>query len=81
VVFYCEQAAGFCGDIGNEEESYFAALVGIFEQALAVANTCPPPFEKPLSPGWIVHQISQKFGYGVGDDMDLILAKYTRSRN
>jgi hypothetical protein len=42
MVFYCEQAAGFCSDVGNEDEAYFAALVRIFEQALTVANTLPP---------------------------------------
>ena len=42
MVFYCEQAAGFCSDVGNEDEAYFAALVRIFEQALTVTNTLPP---------------------------------------
>jgi len=82
MVFYCEQAAGFCADIGNEDENYFAALVGIFEQALAVANTLPPSVRDALVPRLDrVHRISQKFGYGVGDDMDFILAKYTKRRN
>src|SRR2546427_9989376 len=48
MVFYCEQAAGFCSDIGNEDENYFAALVSIFEQALAVANTLPPSVRDAL---------------------------------
>src|SRR6059036_792578 len=34
MVFYCEQAAGFSSDIGNQDESYFDALVRMFEQAL-----------------------------------------------
>src|SRR5438067_7662416 len=41
MVFYCERAAGFCEDIVNEDESYFAALVRMFEKALTVANTLP----------------------------------------
>jgi hypothetical protein len=82
MVFYCEQAAGFCSDIGNEDENYFAALVGMFEQALAVANTLPPSVRDALVARLDrVHRISQKFGYGVGDDMDFILAKYTKRRN
>jgi hypothetical protein len=31
MVFYCEQAAGFCSDIGNDDEGYFDALVRMFE--------------------------------------------------
>jgi len=82
MVFYCEQAAGFCSDIGNEDENYFAALVSIFEQALAVANTLPPSVRDALVARLDrVHRIGQKFGYGVGDDMDFILAKYTKRRN
>jgi hypothetical protein len=27
MVFYCEQAAGFCSDTGNDDEGYFDALV------------------------------------------------------
>src|SRR5207247_5138662 len=82
MVFYCEQAAGFCSDIGNEDENYFAALVSIFEQALAVANTLPPSVRDALVARLDrVHRIGQKFGYGVGDDMDFILAKYTKRRS
>jgi len=41
MVFYCEQAAGFCGDIGYQEESYFSSLVRMFEQALTTVNRLP----------------------------------------
>src|SRR6202142_472104 len=41
MVFYCEQAAGFCSDIGLEDQSYFAAMVRMFELALSIANTLP----------------------------------------
>jgi hypothetical protein len=82
MVFYCERAAGFCSDIGNEDESYFAALVRIFEQALTVANTLPASGRAPLVARLDrVRGISQKFGYGVGDDVDFIFAKYTKRRN
>src|ERR1035441_8424239 len=40
-VFYCERAAGFCDDVGNDDDTYFGSLVRMFEQALAVANTLP----------------------------------------
>src|SRR3984885_7019202 len=42
MVFYCEQAAGFCSDMGNEDEDYSAALVRMFDHALTVTNTLPP---------------------------------------
>jgi len=79
MVFYCEQAAGYCRDVGYQDEGYFDALVRMFEQALQSANTL-------LSNGWDgliarldrVREISHAFGYGVGDDMDYLLAKYTR---
>lgn len=29
-VFYCERAAGFCSDVGLQDESYFNALVQIW---------------------------------------------------
>src|SRR5260370_10231230 len=38
MVFYCERAAGFCSDVGNDDEGYFDALVRMFEQALKFAN-------------------------------------------
>src|SRR6266516_6140242 len=41
MVFYCERAAGFCSDIGYQDESYLDALVRMFEQALTIANTLP----------------------------------------
>ena len=42
MVFYCERRCRFCSDIGNQDESYLDALVRMFEQALAVADTLPP---------------------------------------
>lgn len=79
MVFYCEQAAGFCSDIGNEDEGYFDALVRMFEGALKLATTLPAHGRDGLVSRLDgVRQISHKFGYGVGDDMDFLLSKYTR---
>ena len=81
MAFYCERAAGVCSDICIEDESYFAALVRMFEQALTITNTLPASSRDALISRLDgVHGISQKFGYGVGDDMDFILAKYTKRR-
>ena len=77
MVFYCECAVGFCGDIANDDESYFAALVRMFEQALVVADKLPANRREALVARLDrVRGISEKIGYGVGDNMDFILAKY-----
>ena len=79
MVFYCEQASGFCKDIGQQDEGYFDALVRMFEQALKSANTLPATDRDDLIARLDhVREISHAFGYGVGDDMDFLLAKYTR---
>jgi hypothetical protein len=81
MVFYCEQAAGFCSDIGNEDESYFDALVRMFEQALIVADSLPASGRSAMVARLDrVRRLSHNFGYSVGDDMDSILAKYTKGR-
>ena len=41
MVFYCEQAAGLCRDICQQDEGYFDAPVRMFEQGLKSANTLP----------------------------------------
>ncbi len=69
LVFYCEQAAGYCQDIGYQEEGFFDALVRMFEQAL---QSLPADGRDSL----IVR--SHAFGYGVGDDMDYFWTKYAK---
>jgi len=79
MVFYCEQAAGYCQDIGYQEEGFFGALVRMFEQALKSANTLPANDRDSLIARLKrVRKISHAFGYGVGDDMDYLLAKYVK---
>lgn len=80
MVFYCERAAGFCADIYSDDEGYFDALVRMFEQALKFANALSLDRRDNLvSRLDRVHAISHDFGYGVGEDMDFLLSKYTRS--
>jgi hypothetical protein len=79
MVFYCERAAGFCNDVSYQDESYFDALVRMFEEALKVS----PQLSATDRDGLIarldrVRAISHNFGYGVGDDMDSLLAKYAK---
>jgi hypothetical protein len=77
MVFYCERAAGFCSDIGQQDEGYFDALVRMFEQALRFSDQLPASERTSLIDRLDrVRAISHNFGYGVGDDMDSMLAKY-----
>jgi hypothetical protein len=79
MLFYCEQAAGFCSDICTDDEGYFDALVRMFEQTLKFANALSVDRRDDLvSRLDRVRTISHKFGYGVGDEMDFLLSKYTR---
>ena len=41
MVFYCERAAGFCNDIGYQDDGYFDAMVSMFEQALKAIAQLP----------------------------------------
>src|SRR5438445_1265587 len=79
MVFYCEQAAGFCDDICSDDEGYFDALVRMFEQALKFANALSPDRRDNLvSRLDRVRTSSHDFGYAVGDDVDFLLSQYTR---
>ena len=76
MVFYCEQAAGFASDVGYQDESYFDALVRMFEQSVSTANKLPNDTRDVLIARLDrVRSMSHKCGYGVGDDMDSILPK------
>src|SRR5258708_1127503 len=71
MVFYCERAAGFCSDIGYQEDGYFDALVRMLIAQLSASdrNALIARLDR-------VRIISHNFGYGVGDAMDSLLAKY-----
>jgi hypothetical protein len=77
MVFYCERAVGFSDDVGLQDEGYFDALVRMFEQALKVIGSLPEDRQSVLY-GRLdaVRRISHNFGYGVGDDMDDLLAEH-----
>ena len=77
MVFYCERATGFIVDVGLQDENDFDALVQMFEQALKVIAALPDWQRPPL---WTrldaVRRVSDNFGYGVGDEMDDLLAEH-----
>jgi hypothetical protein len=77
MVFYCECAAGFCNDVGYQDEAYFNALVRMFEQALRTVAQLSASDRNPLIARLDrVRVVSHNFGYGVGDDMDALLASH-----
>jgi len=77
MVFYCECAACFSDDIGLQDEGYFNALVRMFEQALKTSTGLGIGQREALLERLdVVRRISHNFGYGVGDDMDALLAEY-----
>lgn len=77
MVHYCERAAGFSDAVGLDDGGYFEALIRMFEQALKIVISLP---EAQCDLMWDrldeVRNISHNFGYGVGDDMDELLAEY-----
>jgi hypothetical protein len=79
MVFYCEQASGFASDLGYQDESYLNALVRMFEQTVMMTTTLPAGDRDALVARLErVRTAGHKCGYGVGDDMDSILAKYAK---
>lgn len=80
MVYYCETAAGFSADIGWQEEGFFDALVRMFEQALKVTLQLPPRDGDAMIVRLDrVRTVSHNLGYGVGEEMDFLLAKYTKT--
>ena len=74
MVFYCENAADFCNEFGNQDEGYFGALIRMFEQALEVARQLPEADRNPLMVRLdYVRIISHNLGYGIGAEMDYLL--------
>jgi len=79
MVFYCEQAAGFCSDVGYQDDGYFDALVRMFEQALTIAYQLPSGDPDALIARLDrVRAVSHNFGYGVGDDMDSLFTRHVK---
>lgn len=75
MVFYCERASGFSNDVGLRDEGYFDTLVRMFEQALKACDALPEDRGQELLVRLdAVRRLSHNFGYGVGDDMDDLLA-------
>lgn len=76
-VFYCERAAGFSADVCLQDETYFGALIGMFEQALHAIHALPEVQQPALFARLAtVRLIAHDFGYGVGDELDDLLTRF-----
>jgi hypothetical protein len=84
MVYYCEQAAGFCRDVDHQEAAYCDALVRMFEQALRTTTGLTANSRtvrnRLLATLDHVRSIGHQLGYGVGDNMDVLLAEFVASR-
>jgi hypothetical protein len=64
-------------DVGYQYDGYFDALVRRFDQALKlIAQLSASDRNALIARLDRVRVISHNFGYGVGDDMDSLLAKH-----
>jgi hypothetical protein len=80
MVFYCERAAGFCRDVRHQDTAYFDALVRTFEQALKTSTTLAANVQSGLLTRLDrVRSIGHELGYGIGDEMDVLLAEFVPS--
>jgi len=80
MVFYCERAAGFSKGVSHDDAGYFDALVRMFEQSLKITSTLAGNTRRVLLTRLDrVRNISHEFGYGVGDEMDVLLSEFVQS--
>jgi hypothetical protein len=75
-VFYCESAARLISECSMEDEGYFAALVRMFDEALAAVATLDPS-ERPAlhQPLDAVRSATNAVGWEVKDAMDELWAE------
>ena len=68
---------GFSNDVGLQDESYFDALVRMFDQACKGVLALSEERRREL---WVrldaVRRLGHNLGYGVGEDMDDLLAAH-----
>ena len=77
MVFYCERAAGFSKGVSHDDASYFDALVRMFEQSIKITNTLAGNARRGLLTRLDrVRNISHEFGFGVGDEMDVLFSEF-----
>jgi hypothetical protein len=77
LVFYCESCRDFLEACSVDDGGYFNALVLIFEQALqTICQLDPGRQEQYLERLDSVQYEAEDWGWGVGEDMDNLMAEY-----
>jgi len=82
MVYYCEQAAGFCRDVAYQDAAYCDALVRMFEQALQTTTNAVNSGtvrKRLLATLDHVRSIGHELGFGIGDNMDILFAEFVPS--
>ena len=81
MVFYCEEAVGFYRDVTYDDSGYWDALVRMFERALRTTGSLPANVQTSLIERLdTVRNMSAELGYGVRDDMDILLSELVSVR-
>jgi hypothetical protein len=76
-VFYCESCMNLLSYCGMDDEGYFNALVRMFEQALKTVVALEPSRQEAFVERLErVRREGHNWGWGVGDDMDDLMAEY-----
>jgi hypothetical protein len=70
-IFYCEEAFTFLDDCGMEDESYFDALIRMYDQALTLVSNLPAETRR----GYVdrldkLRARGQHVGWGVEDELN-----------
>jgi hypothetical protein len=79
MVFYCEKSVGFCESVGYQDVGFYNALVLMFEQAIQAALQLPPDDREAIMDRLErVRSNGESLGYGVGEDMEVLLIKYDK---
>jgi hypothetical protein len=76
-VFYCESCMNLLGYCGMDDEGHFNALVRMFEQALKAIVGLEPCHQNAIVKRLErVRREGPNWGWGVGDEMDDLMAEY-----
>ena len=70
-IFYCEEASSFLESFGMEDESYFLALIRMYNQALRLVSSLPPD----VRTGYVdrldkLRSRGRHVGWGVEDELN-----------
>ncbi len=75
-VFYCESCMNLLGYCRIDDEGYFNSMVRMFEQALVAISALEPDQQEDFVERLERVRHEGNWGWGVGDDMDVLMAGY-----